>query len=65
MSAKSPPTKLSAWGHMQQMFPPSPTFFPDWDIPPLPGIHALITGGTSGIGLSTARSLLASRQEAN
>jgi len=51
-------SKLSAMGHLQQMFPPSPMFNPERDIPPLPGIHCLITGGTSGIGLSTARSLL-------
>ncbi|EJU05962.1 NADP-binding protein [Dacryopinax primogenitus] len=51
--------RLSTMGHLQQMFPPSPSFSPARDIPPLPGIRALITGGTSGIGLSTARSLLA------
>ncbi|KZT53357.1 NAD(P)-binding protein [Calocera cornea HHB12733] len=53
------PKKLSALGHLQQMFPPSPTFCPARDMPPLPGIHCIVTGGTSGIGLSTARALLA------
>ncbi|KAG8910871.1 hypothetical protein FRC01_006076, partial [Tulasnella sp. 417] len=43
---------------LDQMFPPSPTFNPETDIPDLTGKVTIVTGGNSGVGKETVKQLL-------